>query len=83
VLHSVACVRSWKAPLDTVQMPTATHSDRCLETFYCSSAVSGWWAIEPCLFERHSLSVIKYWYHALLKICLLFGIDRDQAGWSN
>jgi len=27
--------------LDTVQRPTATHSDRCLEAFHCSSAVSG------------------------------------------
>jgi len=40
--------------LDTVQMPTATHSDRCLEIFHYSSAVSGWWAIKPCSFEHHS-----------------------------
>jgi len=24
-----------------VQLPTATHSDQCLEAFYCSSAVNG------------------------------------------
>jgi len=34
---------------------TNTRSDRCLEAFHCSSAVSGWWAIEPCPFERHSI----------------------------
>jgi len=39
--------------LDTVQMPTTTHSDRCLETFHCSSVVNGWRANEPCPFERH------------------------------
>jgi len=41
----------------------ATHSDRCLEAFHCSSVVSGWWAIEPCPFERHSTictNVYKY-----------------------
>jgi len=31
--------------LDTVEMPTVTHSDRCLEALHCSSAVSGWWAV--------------------------------------
>jgi len=31
--------------LPTLRLITATHSDRCLETFYCSSAVSNWWAI--------------------------------------
>jgi len=45
--------------LDTVQMPTATHSNRCLEAFHCSSVVSGWWAIEPCPFERHSFELIS------------------------
>jgi len=34
--------------LDTVQLPTVTHSDRCLEIFYCSSAVNG-----SCPIERH------------------------------
>jgi len=27
------------------RLTTATHSSRCLKTFHCSSAVSGWWSI--------------------------------------
>jgi len=46
--------------LDTVQMPTATHSDRCLEAFHCSSTVSGWWAIESCPFKRYSIFFTFY-----------------------
>jgi len=40
--------------LNTVQVSTATHSDRCLEAFHCSSTVSGWWVI-----ERVHLNVIR------------------------
>jgi len=48
------CANGGAIHLDTVQMPTATHSDQCLEAFHCLSVVSGWRAIEPCPFERHS-----------------------------
>jgi len=45
VLWQNICTYEWKSlgavHLDTVQMPTATHSDRCLEIFHCSSAVIG------------------------------------------
>jgi len=34
--------------LNTVRLPTATHSDRCLDAFHCSSAVSGLWSIDVC-----------------------------------
>jgi len=42
--------------LDTLQMLTTTHSDRCIEAFHCSSAVSGW-----CAIERHSAITSKKW----------------------
>jgi len=29
-------------PLAHIAIDTATHSNRCLEVFHCSSAVSGW-----------------------------------------
>jgi len=45
--------------LNTVQLPTATHSDRCLEIFHCSSAVNGSCPIEPCLIKRHPKGIIK------------------------
>jgi len=37
--------------LDTVQLLTATYSDRCVEIFYC--AVDGSYLIELCSIERH------------------------------
>jgi len=39
--------------LDTVQLLTATYSDRYVEIFYCSSAVNGSYLIELCSIERH------------------------------
>jgi len=39
--------------LDTVQLLTATYSDRCVEIFYCSSAVNGSYLIELYSTERH------------------------------
>jgi len=36
------------------QWKTFSLSQRCLEAFHYSSAMSGWWAIKPCLFECHS-----------------------------
>jgi len=49
--------------LNTVQMPTATHSDRCLEIFHYSRAVSGWWAIESCPFKHHSKNSVLFQYN--------------------
>jgi len=39
LLGNGCCARA--VHLDTLQMPRATHSDRGLEAFHCSSAVSG------------------------------------------
>jgi len=35
----------WASRLPTLQVTTVTYSGRYLETFHCSSAVSGWWSI--------------------------------------
>jgi len=37
-----------EARLDTDQLDTTNHSDRCLEAFHCSSAVSGLCSIDSC-----------------------------------
>jgi len=36
------------ARLDTDQLDTTNHSDRCLEALYCSSAVNGSCSIDLC-----------------------------------
>jgi len=36
------------ARLDTYQLDTINHSDRCLEAFHCSSAVNGSCSIDSC-----------------------------------
>jgi len=36
------------SPLDTAQLDTTNHSDRCLEAFHCSSVVSGSCPIDSC-----------------------------------
>jgi len=40
--------------LPTLRLITAIHSSRCLEAFYCSSAVSGWWSIATWTNGYHS-----------------------------
>jgi len=40
--------------LDTDQLDTTNHSDRCLKTFHCSSAVSGLRSIDSCPNGGHS-----------------------------
>jgi len=42
--------------LDTDQLDTTNHSDRCLEAFHCSSAVSGSCSIDSCPNGGHSSS---------------------------
>jgi len=42
--------------LDTVQLPIATHSDRCLEIFHCSSTMNDSCPIKPCPIEHHPLA---------------------------
>jgi len=39
---------SGSARLDTAQLDTTNHSDRCLEAFHCSSVVSGSCPIDSC-----------------------------------
>jgi len=51
--------------LDTVQLFTATYSDRCVQIFYCSSAVNGSYLIEMCSIKRHPQLSIK---RSLIKI---------------
>jgi len=46
--------------LDTVRLPTATHSDRCLDAFHCSSAVIGLWS-NRCVFKQRLFYQIKNW----------------------
>jgi len=44
----VSCVADFRwgaSRLPTLRLTTATHSNRCLEIFYCLSTVSGWWSI--------------------------------------
>jgi len=43
------------ARLDTDQLDTTNHSDRCLEAFHCSSAVSGSCSIDSCPNGGHPL----------------------------
>jgi len=45
--------REGGARLDTDQLDTTNHSDRCLEIFHCSSAVSGSCSIDSCPNEGH------------------------------
>jgi len=41
--------------LNTDQLDTTNHSDRCLEAFHCLSAVSGSCSIDSCPNEGHSI----------------------------
>jgi len=49
--------------LDTMQLPTATHSDRRLEIFHCSSAVNG-----SCPIERHLKDITQTLKKKIAKI---------------